>query len=99
MSDILLELSGSSKSNPVQLASIAWRTGLSKRSVRAKISDLQSKGYWIVNLKKGYYLTLDKNDLESYKKRETKRAITILNKLKHLVPEVEQALKQLRLGI
>lgn len=71
-------------------------TGLKDRKVRDIIADLQSQGFPLVSLGKGYWMGTDE-EVKSYRKREMSRAFTILRKLKHLLPQASEALKQLEM--
>jgi biotin operon repressor len=71
---------------------------LTDRKVRVLISELQSKGYPIISLGQGYWMASGE-ELEAYKRRETRRAVTILNKLRKLIPNVSSIVKQLELEI
>ena len=97
-SALLNHLAGSSKERPVSREYLQARTCWSDRRIRKIISELQENGFWIVSLDRGYYLTDSKADLESYKRRETHRAVSILRKLRSLVPAAGEALKQLEMG-
>lgn len=72
-------------------------TGLTDRKIRDIIADLQSQGSPIVSLGKGYWMGTDE-EVKSYRNREMNRAFTILRKLKNLVPQAGEALKQLEIG-
>lgn len=72
-------------------------TGYPDRANRDAIASLQAQGFPIVSLSKGYWLGTQE-EVEAYKRREWKRLRTLAEKLKGLMPQVNEALKQLDLG-
>ncbi len=76
---------------------LSTMTGYPDRANRDAIASLQAQGYPIVSLGKGYWLGTQE-EVEAYKRREWKRLRTMAEKLKGLMPQVDEALRQLDLG-
>lgn len=70
------------KETAISRAELAASAGYSDRRSRKIISRLRQKGYLIINLQKGYYLSDDIKDLERHYWQERRRALTILKTLK-----------------
>lgn len=70
------------KKNAISRRELVAAVGYSDRRTRKIISRLRQKGYLIINLQKGYYLSDDIKDLERHYWQERKRALTILKALK-----------------
>lgn len=86
----------SPKEMPVTRSVLAAHTGLTDRKLRDAIASLQAQGFPIVSLSKGYFLGA-KEEVEAYIRREKSRAITILQKLRNLVPQLGELVDQLTL--
>lgn len=91
-------LKGRSRRNPITRKALMSLTGLKDRKVREFIALLQEQGKPIVCLDKGYFWGTAE-EVESYKRREMKRAFTILKKLRHLIPNVGEMVRQMELGL
>lgn len=65
-------------------------TGIHPRQIRLAMASLQAQGHPIISPGKGYRLATTQEEIESFLRRESHRAFTILKKLRqlrHLVPQ------------
>ncbi len=93
---VLEERKQSPMKQPVTRSALVAATGLPDRKVRDAIASLQAQGFPIVSLQKGYFLG-EQKDVDAYIRREKSRAITILQKLRNLVPQLGGLVDQLTL--
>lgn len=94
---VLAVLKTASRELPIGRKTIARITNFNERRVRMIFAELQSQGIPVISLDHGYYLGAGE-ELEAYKRREIHRAVSILQKLKGLVPQAKEALRQLELS-
>lgn len=89
---VLRALTGHTYEDPVTRSDLKYWSGLSDREARQAIEDLRARGYWIINGigGKGYYITFDRNELETWLKTYTARARVIsknANAMRARMPE------------
>lgn len=84
---------GRGRENATTRAALCERMGLSDRKVRELIEQARRWGYIIINEQdgRGYYLSVDPDDMERQYRQDTNRALAILSRRKNLRRELKEA--------
>ena len=77
--------------NAVKREELVKLTGLRDRKVREEIEDARRRGVVILNEGKGYYITNDLDDMYRHYKKETARALSILETRKTIRRKLKEA--------
>lgn len=95
-SNVLTFITRKSKNAPALRDDMKTNLQCNDRLIRRAISSLQEKGWQIVSMGKGYYIS-ETDEVKSYMVREAKRAYKILSKIRHMEKNIMNISEQLSL--
>lgn len=95
-SNVLTFITRRSKSAPALREDMKDNLQCNDRIIRKAISSLQEKGWQIVSMGKGYYIS-ETDEVKAYMVREAKRAFKILSKVRHMEKNIMNISEQLSL--
>ena len=79
------------RSSAVTREALCARTGLPDRIVRKQIELARLDGVPVISCGRGYYITEDLDELDSYERMERARAISVLKRLKPVRDRLKEA--------